>query len=210
MQRRRPIRGINFGTLWLRALVLCMGLAPLCSQAQTGHPQALHSQTGHSQTGHPTGSQVKAAYLFNFGKFVRWPVNPLAGGDAFEICVLGKNPFGAVLQATVEGESIDGKTIIARNLPSIEDAGHCRILFISSSEEGRLSSILSVIRHLHTLTVSDIPAFSQRGGMIEFVSQQDRIRFAVNMAPMSEAGLTVSSELLKVATKVINVPEVKD
>jgi hypothetical protein len=92
-----------------------------------------------AQKASPTESQVKAAYLYNFGKFVRWegdrPVNP----DSLEICVLGKDPFGAVLDATVEGESIAGKKITVRRLSTVQESARCSILFVGTSEESRLA-----------------------------------------------------------------------
>ncbi len=151
----------------------------------------------------PTELQIKAVYLYNFGKFVRWQVNAASGRNSFDICVIGKNPFAGALESTVAGESIDGKSIVIRNIVGMQEASQCRILFISSSEAGRLKPILIAARHLSALTVSDISGFAQRGGMIEFVNQEGRVRFEVNVAPMGESGLTVSSELLKVATRVI-------
>jgi hypothetical protein len=151
----------------------------------------------------PTESQVKAAYLFNFGKFVRWPAPPDSRKHSLEICVLGKNPFGSVLDATVKGETIDGKSVVARSVLSLHEAESCHILFVSQSEEARLTAILAGAKRLQALTVSDIPHFAERGGMIGLVNQADRIRFEVNVAPLENAGLTVSSELLKVALRVI-------
>jgi hypothetical protein len=155
------------------------------------------------QQSRPTESQVKAAYLFNFGKFVRWPDARSGADDTLEICVLGKNPFGRVLDDTVKGETIGSRKVISRTLLDLQDAAGCRILFVSSSEEGHLNNILSAAKQIGALTVSDMPHFVERGGMIEFVVQDERIRFAVNAVPVEEAGLTVSSELLKVATRVM-------
>lgn len=156
-----------------------------------------------AQQARPTESQVKAAYIFNFGKFVRWQAQPQQSSDSFDICVLGKNPFGLALETTVAGEKIDGKNIGVKNLSNVAEAAHCKILFISSAEENRLKSILSTIKQSNLLTVSDIPGFAERGGMIELVTLEGRIRFEVNVAAVSDAGLTVSSDLLKVALKVI-------
>lgn len=151
----------------------------------------------------PTESQVKAAYLYNFGKFVRWQDRPTNPGSV-EICVLGKDPFGAVLDSTVAGESIDGRNIRVRRLPRAQDAAACNILYISSSEENRLSSILYSVHPFGLLTVSDIPNFAERGGVIEFVAQQGKIRFEVNRLAAEQSHLALSSELLKVAVKVID------
>jgi len=156
---------------------------------------------------HPTESQVKAAYLYNFGKFVTWPTTPAPSEDSRNICVLGKDPFGAVLDSTVAGESIDGKKITVRRLAKVQESAHCSILFVGLSEASRLDAILPVARRFGTLTVSDIPHFAERGGMIEFVMQQNKIRFEVNRAAAQQSHLVLSSELLKVAVKVIDTPQ---
>ena len=180
MARSRPV-------LRICGLLLCAFVVPQPSAAQLAHP---------------TESQVKAVYLYNFAKFVRWQRNA-GSANTFNICVLGQNPFGSNLDLTVAGESLGGKAIAPKNIANMRAAEDCRILFISSSEEGRLKEILREARHLNTLTVSDIPRFAQRGGMIEFVTQESRVRFEVNVEPIEKAGLTVSSELLKVAIKVM-------
>jgi len=156
-----------------------------------------------AQQGHPTELQVKAAYLYNFGKFVRWPADRDPSPKSREICVLGKDPFGAVLDATVAGESMDGRPITVRRLANLPDAPSCSILFVSTSEENRLYTILSAARGLGVLTVSDIPHFAERGGTIGFVVQQGRIRFEVNRDAAEQSHIGLSSELLKVATRVI-------
>jgi uncharacterized protein DUF4154 len=155
----------------------------------------------------PTEAQVKAAYVYNFGKFVRWQTPPT---DTFDICVLGKNPFGAALGNTVAGERIEGKSIVARDVPATAEASHCRILFITIGEEDRLKAAFAVAKRNGSLTVSDMPHFTERGGMIGLVNQNGRIRFEVNLAAVDEAGLNVSSELLKVAVKVIGLNQVKE
>ncbi len=91
-----------------------------------------------------------------------------------------------------------------------QDAVSCHVLYISSSENGRLKEILAAIDKAGVLTVSDIPQFSQRGGMIQFVEESNKIRFEVNLASAGAAGLTLSSELLKVAVTVRKVPHPGD
>ncbi len=156
----------------------------------------------------PTEPQIKAVYLYNFGKFVRWQINAASAENSFDICVVGKNPFGTALDSTVAGESIEGKSIVVRNITGMQEASLCKILFISTSETSKLKPILAACRHISTLTVSDIPGFAAHGGMIEFVNREGRVRFEVNVSPMADAGLTVSSELLKVATKVVGAGDV--
>jgi hypothetical protein len=147
--------------------------------------------------------QVKATYLYNFGRFVQWPPNATAAkGDSFSICVLGQDPFGPTLDSTLAGETLDGKPLAAKRISTPRDAGECRILFISSTEENHLKEILVALDESGILTVSDMPAFSRRGGMIQFVLEGDKVRFEINLAKAESAKLTLSSELLKVATTV--------
>jgi len=147
--------------------------------------------------------QVKAAYLYNFGKFVEWPAGvPASQGDSFVVCVLGTDPFGSTLDSTFSNERIKGKNVLARRISKPADATSCRILFISSSESPRLKEILAAVDKAGVLTVSDIPQFSRVGGMIQFVVDGSKVRFEINRARAEGAGLTVSSELLKVASVV--------
>jgi len=148
----------------------------------------------------PTDSQVEAAYLYKFGAFVTWP-NP-APDDQFAICVLGRDPFEHTLDATIAGEAIGGKKLIATRISSPQEASQCRILFISSSEESRLKPVLVALNKIPVLTVSDIPDFADRGGMIQFVLDNGRVRFQVNLASAEQSGLVLSSQLLKVASAV--------
>ena len=126
--------------------------------------------------------------------------------DSFKICILGKDPFGSVMESTVSGEQIGGKKITLERLSKVPDDPVCSVLFISSAEEGRLEAILAAARPLNILTVSDMPHFAERGGIIGMVMQQDRVRFEVNRWAAEQSRLALSSELLKVATRVIERP----
>ena len=147
--------------------------------------------------------QVKATYLYNFGRFVQWPATATATkSDSFSICVLGQDPFGPTLDTTLAGEKLDGKPLTVKRISAPQDAGDCRILFISSTEDSHLKDILVALDESGVLTVSDMPAFSRRGGMIQFVLDGDKVRFEINLTKAETAKLTLSSELLKVATNV--------
>lgn len=154
---------------------------------------------------------VKATYLYNFSRFVQWPADAaIAKSNSFPICILGENPFGAVLDTILSGESIDGKAVVAKRLAKLQETLDCRVLYISSSEDSRLKEILAVVGNAAVLTVSDIPQFSQRGGMIQFVLAGNKIRFEVNLTNAQTAGLTMSSDLLKVAIAVRKSPQPGD
>lgn len=146
---------------------------------------------------------MKATYLYNFSRFVEWPQQPAqALGDHFLICVLGDNPFGSSLADIVANESVDGKNVVAKQVLTPDDMTDCRVLFISFSEKNRLKQILAGLDHSSVLTVSDLPRFTEHGGMIQFVVEDNRVRFQVNVATAKRAGLIMSSELLKLAVVV--------
>lgn len=150
----------------------------------------------------PSQYQVEAAYLYNFARFVEWPAKGTNAPGPFTICVLGEDPFGPALEATLAGEMVANQKAVARRISRPQESIDCHILFISSSEANRLNKIIEALDKSAILTVSDIPQFSQRRGMIGFVLEENRIRFEVNLTATQHAGLTLSSELLKVATVV--------
>jgi uncharacterized protein DUF4154 len=160
-----------------------------------------------AQQGAPSEYEIKAAYLYNFGKFVHWPARVEANRNhAFSVCVLGQDPFGATLKAILSGQNIDGQQTVAATISKPEDAGNCRILFISASEGRHLKEIMTALDDSSVLTVSDLPSFSKRGGMVEFVLDNNKVRFEVNLGKAQRAGLTMSSELLKLAIAVRTNP----
>jgi hypothetical protein len=185
------------GSLWRRCRGAARALAAILSWLLLTVPCL------RAQQPRPDEFQVKAAYLYNFGRFVEWPGESAQDkGRSFEICVLGMDPFGPTLDATLASETIGGKSVMAKRISKAQDVDGCRIVFISSSEENHLKDVLAALEKTSVLTVSDIPGFSQRGGMIGFILDGSRVRFDVNLASAQGAGLTLSSELLKVATSV--------
>jgi hypothetical protein len=158
-----------------------------------------------AQQSKPEEYHVKAVYLYNFGKFIQWP-DTVAKDASFPICVLGQDPFGVVLDATVTGEKIDRRPLLVRRISNVREAAGCRILFISESEATRLKEILASVDKFSAVTVSDIPDFAAAGGMIQFVTRDNKVRFEVNLTAAQKAGLTFSSQLLKVATEIRKSP----
>lgn len=173
------------------SLMLLVGLTCAILSASCAHAQ----QSGLNE------NQVKSAYLYNFGKFVEWPSKNSHDGIV-SFCVLGDDTFTATLEKTISGESINGLKIAVKRIAAPQDALNCHILFLSSSAQGRLKAILEVLENSSVLTVSDMPAFTDRGGMIQFVMEGNRVRFQVNLTNAERAGLTLSSQLLRVATNV--------
>ena len=156
-----------------------------------------------AQNARPTDYLVKATYLYNFGRFVEWPRKAAtAQSGPFTVCVFGQDPFGPSLDATLAGETIGGKTIVAKRISSAEESDDCQILFLSLSDDSRLNKTIADLDKKAVLTVSDMPQFVKRGGMIQFVLEGKKVRFEVNLTATQDAGLGLSSELLKVATAV--------
>jgi uncharacterized protein DUF4154 len=144
--------------------------------------------------------QVKAVFLFNFAQFVDWPTEAFPAPDTpLVICVLGNDPFGDALDQTVRNERLGGRAFQVRRYRSVDEITTCHILFISRSEGNRSEAILASLKQRPILTVSDADGFAQRGGMIRFVTDRNRIRLQLNLAATEAAHLTISSKLLRVA-----------
>jgi len=157
----------------------------------------------------PTEYQVKAAYLFNFLKFVDWPDGPPADAHGqWVIGIAGENPFGDELKQIVSGKTVQGHELMVKRFQPDEDLHTCHVLFISASERKRLPSIFATLRGSAVLTVADMDQFLESGGMIQFVMEDKRVRFAVDVGATSRARLKVSSKLLSLARTVTGVERV--
>lgn len=149
--------------------------------------------------------QIKAAFLFNFGKFVEWPPSSFADASApLRICVLGPDPFGEQLRNIVNEKTVNGRKLVIDYVVDPSASRTCHILFIASSKKNRIGQILEMLRGSTALTVGDTEGFVQRGGMINFVLVDNRVQFEVNRWAIEVAGLKISSKLLSVAKLVVN------
>jgi hypothetical protein len=148
----------------------------------------------------PTENQVQAVFLFNFSRFVEWPAQAFAApNDPFVIGIVGSDPFGARLDEAVHNEQINGHPLTVRRYRSVSEVDNCQILFIDRSEIGHLGQILAALDHHSTLTVSQADGAAQRGVMIQFATENSRIRLRINVESARAAGLTISSKLLRPA-----------
>lgn len=175
--------------LWLCAAVgLVLGL-PFCStQAQVRVSE---------------DSRVKAAYLYNFAKFVEWPANTFrSADDPTLICAIGDDRIGEVLLDTVTGKKANGRPVEARRLTSLQDIRSCQILFIGFADKEHISEILEQLRDVKALTVGQTEQFIALGGMINLVQQNDRIELEIDPQAADAAGLKISSRLLVVSRVV--------
>ncbi|HEX5284004.1 MAG TPA: YfiR family protein [Bryocella sp.] len=153
-----------------------------------------------SAAAQPSQSDVEAVYLFDFGKFVRWPEGVDQG--PLRICIAGSDSFATALQKTVTNETIGNRPLTVRLLMHPGDEADCAILFIEATEHAHLDELLQAVATRPTLTVSDAPDFLNHGGMIQFQLVEKRVRFSVSLNAVNRAHLAMSSELLKVALSV--------
>jgi hypothetical protein len=147
--------------------------------------------------------EVKAAFLYNFGKFVEWPRDSSQAREpVFVIGVLGTDPFGGVLDRISRGGIIHGKPVTIRRFNTRRDLNQCHVLFISRSETSSLPEILNTLGKDPVLTVGDSEGFVRSGGAIGLFLEGNKVRFAINLKATERAGLTVSSKLLRLASSV--------
>ncbi len=145
--------------------------------------------------------QVKAVFLLNFTKFVEWPATAFpAPRSPVEICILGDDPFGGVLDQVLAGETVNGRRVIAQRIKQVPAPKTCDVLYAGRPDK-------EILRYLAgagpgVLTVGEGAAFLRGGGMIAFVLENRRVRFAINQAAAEGAGLKLSSKLLNVAKSV--------
>ena len=148
-----------------------------------------------------TEYKVKAAFLYNFSHFITWPEHASRDDGKFNLCVLGGDPFGKLLDA-LAGKSVQKYSLEIKRLDSLDLAQSCQLIFVSQTGAGDLEYIMPALKDLPTLTVSDIEGFTARGGIIEFKLVDKKVRFNINIDAANHAGLTISSKLLSLATVV--------
>ena len=165
---------------------------------------AVPAQPAPAQSDAPTEHQVKAAFLYNFAKFVEWPVEAFAGPSApFQLCVLGEDPFGPDLRDLVKGKVVGGRAVQVFNPSNLMQSMSCHILFVSPSEKAHTRQIIEQLRERSVLIVGDNRGFAEQGGMVNFVMENDRVRFEINVKAAEGARLKISSKLLNLAKFVI-------
>jgi len=141
---------------------------------------------------------VKAAFLYNFAKFVDWP--PSAFPERrFNLCILGDDPFGHLLDDIVANDSVGGRPIAVQRVARLADLPSCHLLFLGRLERERRREALAALRGTAVLTVGDADGFLADGGMVNFFLEDNKVRFEVNRAAVDKSPLKMSSKLLRVA-----------
>ena len=149
-----------------------------------------------------TEYQIKAAFLYNFGKFVEWPTNAFQNeASPLILGILGDDPFGPDLERTIAGKKVNDRAIVMKRFKDGTPSEFCHILLISRSERRRLPQIISGLKGLPTLTVGDeIDGFCQQGGIINLTLEGKKVRFQMNGLSAQRMGLKISSKLQRLAT----------
>lgn len=150
----------------------------------------------------PSESQVKAAFLFNFAKFIDWPAGAFAGpGDLFVFGVLGDDPVGDSVQQ-LTGKTVQGRTVAVRRYESLRDVTACHVLYIARSDLDEADAVTAALRGRPVLLVADDEQFARRGGMINFVLERNKVGFEINAEAMKRAKLSANAQILKLARTV--------
>ena len=148
----------------------------------------------------PSEYELKAAFLFNFAKFVEWPPDAYADTNApIVIGILGENVFGNNLQKIINDRKVNNRSFQFRNFDSPTDATNCQILFISASKKNDFAKIISTLHNASVLTVSETDGFLKAGGMINFLLEGNNVRFQISDEAAKKARLKISSKLLSLA-----------
>jgi hypothetical protein len=151
--------------------------------------------------------ELKAAFLYNFTKFVEWPPEAFPDDTApIVIAVLGSDPFGSTLDEIVAGKHAGGRPLIIRRFERSSELTACHVVFVSSHMADEFSSQVRTPARRHMLTVGETDGFAKTGGVVQFVTEERKVRFRINPAAANKAGLKISSRLLNLAEVVGPLP----
>lgn len=155
---------------------------------------------GPRKTGIAIEQAVKAAYVFNFTKFVTWPAeSPLSTAPALTICILDDDSLADAVDATVRDKQVEGRPLAVRRFRKAHEVVPCAVLFVGRGMSGHLPQLLQQLRGWPVLTVSDAEGFTSQGGVIGLLLEDDRVRFEIGVAAAQAAGLQISSKLLRLS-----------
>ena len=159
---------------------------------------ALATARVHADEAQRREDQFKAAYLFNFVKFVEWP----SATDTVNVCFLGAEGVHHALASSIQGKGAGARKVLAQRIEPSTGVEHCQVLYADATSVNVLLAAGSLAAGAPVLTVSDAPQFATSGGMIELYTENHRLRFVINVARANKAGLRISSDLLKLAAAV--------
>lgn len=146
---------------------------------------------------------IKAGFTYNFAKLMDWPAGAFAQPDSpIVIGVLGIDPFNGTLDQVLKGKQANGRAFEVKHLKWGADLRGCNILFVSDSETSHLDELFHSIKGMPILTIGETPGFAQRGGIINFVVEDNKVRFEIDVDAAKQANINISSRLLSLATIV--------
>lgn len=167
-------------------------MAVVCAILSVASPRAV-------QAGALAEYEIKAAFIYNFTKFVQWPPTAFAQPEApLILCVIGEDAFGPALD-TIDHKLAQGHELRVRRHVRLEDARSCHLLFVAQSERARLAAVLRAVSGASVLTISDIDRFAEAGGVIGLYEVDSNVHFSINRDRARSAMLQINSQLLKLA-----------
>lgn len=185
---QRIMKRVSF----IAACLVCLTLATaFASRAQSG------------ESSDSSEYLIKAGFTYNFAKLIDWPSGAFAQSDSpIVIGVLGTDPFNGTLDQVLKGKEANGRAFEVRHLKWGADLKGCNILFVSDSETAHLDELFRSVKGLPILTIGETAGFAQRGGIINFVVEDNRVRFEINADAAKQANINISSRLLSLAIPV--------
>ncbi|HEX9023867.1 MAG TPA: YfiR family protein [Geobacteraceae bacterium] len=147
--------------------------------------------------------KVEAAFLRNFARYVTWPAGVFAGpGSPWRICILGRDPFGDILEKTLKGRMEQGRPFEIFRAETLEELPECNMVFVAHRDATLRRAALAVFRGKPVLTVGDASEFLQEGGIIR-LEVKDRVKMSINLDRARSASLTIQTKMLEVSDQVV-------
>ncbi len=186
MRKRSRILGVRMLMLIMAGAMILSG-NPLC------------------EAGGPSEAQVKAAFVYNFARFIDWPSQAFADdGAPFVLGVIGDNEIAGAIEQLVKGKTVNGRRMVYKRLTADASLDGCHLLLIGATEKRNVGRILDRLNDNSVVTVGETEGFVRFGGVIGFVVESSKVGFDVNVAAGKKKRVKVSSQLLKLARNVID------
>jgi hypothetical protein len=178
--------------------IRCLSLLALVSLMLAGVGRGTRAQTAAEEY------RVKAAFIFHFAQLVDWPPEKPTGTDnSLVLCTLGEDPFQGMLEGTVAGKAIGNRILRIRHLGEPQEMQACQIVFLGRAQSKRIPMLVATLHNAPVLTVGETAGFLDAGGMIDFLLEDNKLRFEVNLGAAESADLKIGSRLLVLAQRVV-------
>jgi len=191
----------------------CNGLRPSCTiiaaSALLLPAATLCGRPPVASTSAPLEYEVKAAFLFRFAQFVEWPADTFKqASEPFTYCTMGQDPLREALERTLDGKTIGQRPLRVEHVNREGKIDECQVLFVGGvGDKKHVAETLAKTRTLPILTVGETDQFAENGGAIGFCTEDNKIRFEVNLDAAGKAGLKISAKLLALAKTVLGAPK---